>query len=58
MSGDARDLERAREPDAAAKDLVVRSHWNMDDRVVLAIGGKERVYIAADLIHAIERCSR
>jgi hypothetical protein len=47
-------------PDEIGSDrepLVVKNHWNLSDRVVLMIGGKERIFIAADLISAIEKAS-
>lgn len=34
-------------------DLEIRSHWNMTDRVVLVVDGKEHVYLATDLQRAI-----
>lgn len=38
--------------------LIVRSHWNDDDMVVLEIGGKRLTVVGADLRSAIQRCSR
>ena len=38
--------------------LVVESHWNSADCVVLHIGGVRHTYLAAHLIDAIRRASR
>jgi hypothetical protein len=34
--------------------LIIKSHWNSSDKIVLQIGSDDRVYYAKDLIAAIE----
>lgn len=38
--------------------IVVRNHWNLDDRVVLVVDGKEHVVLVADLRNAIDNAVR
>jgi len=38
--------------------LVVESHWNDQDRVVLVVDGKRYTVIASDLADAAERARR
>jgi hypothetical protein len=34
--------------------IIIKSHWNSSDKVVLQIGSSERVFFAKDLLAAIE----
>ena len=34
--------------------LIIKSHWNSSDKVVIEIGSNERVFFAKDLLAAIE----
>lgn len=38
--------------------VVVESHWNSSELVVLTIGGERRTVVGSDLVAAIENCRR
>lgn len=38
--------------------VVVESHWNSSELVVLTIGGERRTVVGSDLVAAIENCQR
>lgn len=37
--------------------LIIKNHWNYPERVVLIHGGKEKIYLASDLITAIKNAT-
>ena len=57
VRADVREYPDLGQP-TSGEALVVESHWNFDDRVVLCIGGQRHTYLAAHLIDAIRRASR
>ena len=41
-----------------AQFVIVKSHWNMSDRVVIEVGGKRATVLVKDLVEAANRCAR
>ena len=40
-----------------SKEVIIRSHWNWDDRVIIEFEGKKVTVITAQLEKAINKCS-
>ena len=47
------DVREYPDEDKPYSTLIVRSHWNYSDRVVMRIGGTEYIFLADDLIRAV-----
>lgn len=45
------------EEDFNMDDVIIESHWNYDERVILCLGDKKLTFIASELERAINRAT-